>query len=171
MTKKGGLCEMREDHKESGDDKSLKLVSCFLVNSGFVKIEQGFKGNGYDLLAETSDGEIYLFNVKQRNFASGKYGDLTLDENDFNALQWAKHKFQSAGRNVKCVYIHFFTDNVMFATNDMNWGLLVRHCPATTRFGNNNYIQKRLKQKMQNEPDVKRTDLNNVSFDKMKMIY
>ena len=162
---------MREDHRKSGDLKSLKLVACFLINSGFVNIRYGFKGDGYDIAAVSESNDVYLFNVKQRNFHSGKYGDLTMDENDFNSLQWVKEKLEGEGINAKGVYIQFFADNVMFIANDEDWGILLKNCPTTTRFGNNDYIQKRLKQKMQDADGVKRINLNNVSLDKMKIIY
>lgn len=162
---------MRENHNLSGDLKSLKLVSCLLVNSGFIRIEYGFRGDGYDILAISENDCVYLFNVKQRKFRSDKYGDLTLDESDFNSLQWAKKRYADDGHNVKAVYIQFFTDDVMFISNDEGWYVIERNCPTTTQFSNNTYIDKRLKQKMQDADGVTRIDTKNVSLDKMKLIY
>ena len=103
------------------------------------------------------NGCNYLFNLKQRDFNSTKYGDLVMDKADFEALEWAK---KQSGENTKILYAQFFKDNTLFITNDQGWSELKRSCPTTTRFEQNNYIEKTLMQKMQDADNVRRIDLN-----------
>ena len=164
-----------EDHKESGDLASLKLFSAILIMNGYCGVVYGDGNCGYDIMAlkreRASDGSMsqneYLFNLKQRDFPSRKYGDLVMDKADFDALHWAQERRKGS----KALYVQFFNDGVVFISNDKGWEEITRDCPTTTRFGNNEYVKKTLKQKMQDAEGVKRIDLNAISLDKMKNIY
>jgi hypothetical protein len=164
-----------EDHKESGDLASLKLFSALLIMNGYCGVVYGDGNCGYDIMAlkieRGSDGGFeqkeYLFNLKQRDIPSGRYGDLVMDKKDFDALHWAQER--RAGSKV--LYVQFFTDGIICISNDKDWEEITRDCPTTTRFGNNEYVKKTLKQKSQSAEGVKRIDLNKISLDKLKNIY
>ena len=149
--------QKKEDHNVSGDNDSIKLFMMLMIAyDNFEGVVKGHKGCGYDVKG-LKNGCNYLFNLKQRDFNSTKYGDLVMDKADFEALEWAK---KQSGENTKILYAQFFKDNTLFITNDQGWSVLKRSCPTTTRFEQNNYIEKTLMQKMQDADNVRRIDLN-----------
>lgn len=157
----------REDHKESGDNNSIILFMTLLLwYCDFDGVVKGHKGCDYDIKGIKGDTE-YLFNLKQRAVSSDRYGDLVMDKEDFDALHWAQEK----NKNAKVLYVQFFTDYVIYITNDKDWEEIKRDCPTTTRFSDNTYVKKVLMRKDQCADNVKRIDLNTMCLDDKKYIY
>lgn len=157
---------MAEDHNRSGDLESIRLFSVLMLRHGFNCVLYGEKGDGFDVTG-ARDGVVYVFNLKQRNFESTKYGDLVLDKADFDALRWAQER--SLGS--KAAYVQFFTDGYMFVSDASGWEETTLDCPVTTRFGDNDIVRKTLMRKAQDAKGVRRVDLSKVRLDTLMDIY
>ena len=152
---------MKEDHAESGDFKSLVLLAAILLLKGYDKIEMGYRGCGYDLLAN-KDETTTIFNVKQRSFESAKFGDIVISSPDFNALIWA-------GNNIKADklrYVYIFTD-CLFISDENNWGEKTIYAPKTQRFSDHTVVEKHCKWKPITDQSLTRIDWPRIDFNKL----
>lgn len=156
----------KEDHSYTGDLNSLKLFAALLILNNFEAVEYGHRGDGYDLKGIDKNGQLWLFNLKQRYFASDKYGDLMMDKSNYDTLLWA----QSNNPNSKVAYVQFFTDKI-FISNLQGWSELSLNCPKTTRFSDNRYVQKTVVKKDQNAIGVKVINYAKIDLNKLKNIY
>lgn len=158
---------MKEDHELSGDLASMKLFAALLIKQGFEIVAYGHRGDGFDMKATDKNGNVCLFNLKQRYIASNCYGDLVMDKSNYDTLLWA----QSNNPDSKVAYVQFFTDNVIYISNEKGWNTIVKQCPKTTRFNDRHYMTKTLVQKMQSDSGVNKIDLNNVDLNVLKDIW
>ena len=152
---------MKEDHNESGDFKSLVLLAAILLLKGYDKTEIGYRGCGYDLLAN-KNGTTTIFNIKQRSFESTKFGDIVISSPDFNALIWA-------GNNIKADklrYVYIFTD-CLFISDENNWGEKTICAPKTQRFYDHTVVEKHCKWKSIYDKSLIRIDWPRIDFNKL----
>lgn len=151
---------MKEDHNESGDFKSITLLAVILLLKGYDKIETGYRGCGYDLLAN-KDETTTIFNIKQRNFESTKFGDIIISSPDFNTLIWA-------GNNIKADklrYVYIFTD-YLFISDENNWGEKTIYAPKTQRFADHTVVKKPCKWKSIYDTSLTKINYRKINFNK-----
>lgn len=156
---------MKEDHNKSGDFKSLIFFAAILLLKGYDTIKMGYRGCGYDLLAN-KDETTTIFNVKQRSFESAKFGDIVISSPDFNALIWA-------GNNIKADklrYVYIFTD-CLFISDENNWSEKIIYAPKTQRFSDHTVVKKHCKWKSINDTSIMRIDYHKINFNELLYPY
>lgn len=156
---------MKEDHNESGDLKSLVLLAVILLLKGYDRIEFGYRGCGYDLLASKNE-TITIFNVKQRSFESTRFGDIVISTPDFNALIWAANNIKAD----KLRYVYIFTD-ILFISDENNWGDKIIYAPRTQRFNDHTIVEKQCKWKSIYDKSLIRIDYHKINFNKLLYPY
>lgn len=156
---------LKEDHKESGDFKSIVLLAAILLLKGYDNIETGYRGCGYDLSAK-KDGETTVFNIKQRSFESSKFGDIVISVPDFNALVWAGNRMKAD----RLRYVYVFTD-CLFISDENNWGEKTIYAPQTQRFSDHTVVEKHCRWKSIYDKSLTRVDYRKIDFNRLLCPY
>ena len=113
-------------------DEGKCWIMRLLGENGFYDIRETSQFAHWDVEA-TYKGERYIFELKNRDFPSWKYGDAILE------VEKVRHMTETP---YKAIFINFWTDKwCMIDVRTLPYDVEYRNHQATTRFGNSRVIR------------------------------
>lgn len=115
--------------RDEGKDWFIKI----LRNKGFKVVDTDYYRRTFpwDIEAE-KDGKICLFELKNRDFPSTKYGDVTIEESKVRRMLVTPFR---------CFLVYFFEDRwTLIDLRETPYSTIVKKHPKTTRFQDDDTI-------------------------------